>query len=94
MPLIRPYLESRKFAAFISNGTGTGSDFAIEASFFTDDTGANITAFPATFAYYTLYLNGMPQQADVSTLTTDALTIDGGDTLSPNTPVVVEMVLN
>lgn len=94
MPIIKPFMASRKFTATIGDGTGTGATFAIAATAFTDDTGANATAFPSSYAYYVLYLNALIQTADVSTLTTTTLTIPDGDTLDPATPVVVEVVVN
>lgn len=75
-------MASRKFTATIEDGTGTGATFAIAATTFTDDTGAAATAFPATFAYYVIYINAQIQTADVSTLTT-TITIPDGDTLDP-----------
>jgi len=94
MPIVKPFMASRKFTATIGDGTGTGATFAIAATTFTDDTGAAATAFPSSFAYYVLYLNGLLQTADVSTLTTTTITIPDGNTLDPATPVVVEVVVN
>lgn len=93
MPIIRPFMASRKFIATIGDGTGTGATFAIAATVFTDDTGATATAFPVP-TYYVLYLNGMIQPADVSTISTTTITIPDGDTLDPATPVTVEIVVN
>lgn len=87
-------MGSRKFTATIGDGTGTGATFAITATSFIDDTGAAATAFPASYAFYVLYLNALVQTADVSTLTTTTITIPDGDTLDPATPVVVEVVVN
>jgi ribose 5-phosphate isomerase len=94
MPIVKPFMASRKFTATIGDGTGTGATFAIAATTFTDDTGAAATSFPASFAYYVLYLNAQIQTADVSTLTAATITIPDGDTLDPATPVVVEVVVN
>lgn len=94
MPIVKPFMASRKYTATIGDGTGTGATFAIAATTFTDDTGAAATAFPGSFAYYVLYLNAQIQTADVSTLTTATITIPDGDTLDPLTPVVVEVVVN
>lgn len=93
MPIIKPFLAGRKFNATIAGGTGTGATFAIAATVFTDDTGAAATAFPGSFSYYTLYINGVIQMGDASTVTTTAITIPGGDVLDPATPVVVEFVV-
>ncbi len=65
----------------------------IPANQFTNDDGMPATAFPASFAYYTLYMNAMVQTADTSSVTTAALTIPDGDVLDPATPIVVEFVV-
>ncbi|KYG26835.1 DUF4183 domain-containing protein [Priestia endophytica] len=92
MPIIKPFMASRKFSATIGDGTGTGATFAIAATTFIDDTGATTTAFPASFAYYVLYINVQPQTADTATLTT--ITIPGGDVLDDATPILIEIVVN
>ncbi|WP_085994239.1 DUF4183 domain-containing protein [Oceanobacillus senegalensis] len=93
MPIVRPFLGSRKFVSTIGAGTGTGEAFEIDATSFTDDTGAAATAFPLP-SYYILYINGMVQTTDVSTISTTAITIPDGDTLDGATPVIVEIVVN
>lgn len=93
MAIIKPYLGSVRFASTIGVGTGTGATFAIAATTFTDDTGVTATAFPGSFAYYNLYINGALQLGDTSTVTTSALTIPGGDVLNGNIPVLVEFVV-
>ena len=94
MPIIKPFMASRKFTATIGDGTGTGETFAIAATSFTDDSGAAATAFPNSFAYYVLSLNAMVQTADVSTLTTTTLSIPDGNVLDPATPITVEVIVN
>lgn len=94
MPIIKPYLAAKRFSATIANGTGTGATFAIAATAFTTDSGTAATAFPASYAYYNLYINAMIQTGDTSTATTTTLTIPGGDVLDPATPVIVEFVVN
>ncbi|MDD9781733.1 DUF4183 domain-containing protein [Priestia megaterium] len=94
MPIVKPFMASRKFSATIAAGTGTGATFAIAATAFTDDTGVAATAFPGSFAYYVLYINAQPQTADTSTLTTTTITIPGGDVLDDATPILVEVVVN
>ncbi|WP_019120041.1 DUF4183 domain-containing protein [Brevibacillus massiliensis] len=94
MPITKPFIASRRFVSTTGAGTGTGATFSIAATAFTDDTGATAAAFPASFAYYTLYINGMIQTADTSSVTTAAITIPDGDTLDPGTPVTVEFVVN
>ena len=93
MPIIRPFMASRKFVSTIGDGTGTGPTFTIPVANFLDDTGVAATAFPVP-TYYVVYLNGVIQTADVSTITTTTLNIPDGDTLDPATPVAVEIVVN
>ncbi|MBJ9991538.1 DUF4183 domain-containing protein [Paenibacillus sp. S28] len=94
MPIVTPYQNSVRFTSTIGAGTGTGATFAIAATAFTNDAGVAATAFPGTFNYYNLYLNGLMQTADVSSATTTTLTIPGGDVLDPGTPVVVQFVVS
>ncbi|WP_315115556.1 DUF4183 domain-containing protein [uncultured Clostridium sp.] len=94
MAIIKPYLNSKRYYSTISAGTGTGATFAIAATASTDDTGATATAFPSSFAYYNLFINGIMQTADTSTVTTTAITIPGGDVLDGGTPVMVQFVIN
>ncbi|MGG1368327.1 DUF4183 domain-containing protein [Priestia megaterium] len=94
MPIIKPFMASRKFTATIGDGTGTGATFAIAATAFLNDAGEAATAFPASFAYYVLYINAQPQTGDTSTITTTTITIPGGDVLDPGTPILVEIVVN
>ncbi|CAH0122447.1 MULTISPECIES: DUF4183 domain-containing protein [unclassified Paenibacillus] len=94
MAVTKPFLLSLRYASTIGDGTGTGATFAIAATAFTDDTGAAVTAFPATYAFYNLYVNGVIQQGDASTLSTTAITIPDGNLLNPGNPVTVEIVVN
>jgi ribose 5-phosphate isomerase len=93
LPIIKPFVAGRRFASTAGAGTGTGATFAIAATAFTDDAGATATAFPASFAYYNLYINAVLQTSDTSTVTTTTLTIPGGDVLDPATPIIVEFVV-
>ncbi len=94
MPIIKPFMTALRFHATIGDGTGAGATFAIPADAFLDDSGNAVTAFPASFAYYNLYINGMIQPGNTSTLTTTEITIPDGDILNPLTPVIVEVVVN
>ena len=94
MAIIKPYLASKRFNSTIGAGTGTGATFNILATAFTTDTGTAATTFPASFAYYNLYLNGQLQPGDTSTVTTTAITIPGGDALDAGVPVMIEFVVN
>lgn len=94
MAVTKAFLSSLRFASTIGAGTGTGATFAIAATAFTDDTGAAATAFPGSYAFYNLYVNGVIQSGDASTLSTTAITIPDGNVLNPGTPVLVEIVVN
>jgi ribose 5-phosphate isomerase len=93
MAIIKPFVAGRRFTSTAGAGTGTGATFSIAATTFTNDAGATATAFPGSFAYYNLYINGVLQTADTSTVTTTAITIPGGDVLDPATPIIVEFVV-
>lgn len=93
MAFIIPFIASRKFTTTLASGTGTGATFAVAATTFTNDTGATATAFPASFAFYNLYINGVLQMGNASTVTTATITIPGADALDPATPIVVEFVV-
>ncbi|UUZ83524.1 DUF4183 domain-containing protein [Paenibacillus sp. P26] len=93
MPIVRPYVNSRRYSSTAGAGTGTGATFAIAATAFTDDTGVAATAFPASYSYYNFYINGVLQTADTSTVTTTAITIPGGNVLDGGTPIIVEFVV-
>lgn len=93
MPIVQPYVNGRRFTSTAGAGTGTGAAFAIAATAFLDDTGAAATAFPGSFAYYDLYIGGILQTADTSTVTTTAITIPGGDVLDDGSPIIVQFVV-
>ncbi|MBT2764420.1 DUF4183 domain-containing protein [Paenibacillus sp. ISL-20] len=94
MPIVPPYQNSRRFTSTAGAGTGTGATFAIAATAFTNDAGTAATVFPSTFNYYNLYVNGLMQTADVSSVTTTTITIPGGDALDPGTPLIVQFVVS
>jgi len=94
MPIVTQYQNSRRFSSTIGAGTGAGATFAIAATAFTDDAGTAATAFPGIFNYYNLYINGLMQTADTSTVTTTTLTIPGGDALDDGTPILVQFVVS
>ena len=94
MPIVTPYQNSLRFASTFGEGTGTGATFAIDATSFTDDSGAAATAFPSSFNYYNLYINGILQTADTSSITTTAITIPGGDALNDGIPLIVQFVVS
>ena len=94
MPIVKPFRNSLKFSSIAENGIATGPGYTILATSFTTDTGIAAIAFPSSLAYYNLYINGQIQTVDTSTITTAAINIPDGDTLSPSTPIVVEFVVN
>ncbi|MNE61144.1 hypothetical protein D3C80_1563340 [compost metagenome] len=94
LPIVTPYQNSRRFISTAGAGTGTGATFAIAATTFTDDAGTAATAFPATFNYYNLYVNGILQTADTSSVTTTAITIPDGNALDGGSPIVVQFVVS
>ncbi|WP_429842352.1 DUF4183 domain-containing protein [Brevibacillus sp. FIR094] len=94
MPIIKPYLASLRFTSTMGAGTGTGAAFAIAATSFTTDAGAAATAFPGTFAFYNLYVNGVLQAGNTSSITTTAITIPNGDAENASVSVLVEFVVN
>ncbi|MGG0185540.1 DUF4183 domain-containing protein [Bacillus rhizoplanae] len=94
MPIIKPFFASRRYDSTIGAGTGNGSTFYILATSFNDDMGAAATAFPASFSYYNLYVNGQLQPAVNSSVTTTAIIIPGGDSLDPGVPVMIEFGVN
>jgi hypothetical protein len=85
-------LASRRFSTTAGAGTGVGAAYNILATATTNDAGAAPTAFPIP-TYYNLYINAQIQEGDTSTITTTAITIPGGDTLDPATPIIVEIVV-
>lgn len=93
MAFIIPFIAGRRFTTTLASGTGAGATFAILATTFTNDTGGTATAFPSSFAYYELYINGVVQMGNTSTVTTASITIPNGDTLDPATPIVVEFIV-
>ncbi|SFI71279.1 MULTISPECIES: DUF4183 domain-containing protein [unclassified Bacillus (in: firmicutes)] len=94
MAIIKPFMTSRRFNSTISAGTGAGATFNILATACTNDAGGAATAFPSSFAYYNLYLNGQLQAAGDSSVTTAAITIPNADALDPGVPVTIEFVVN
>lgn len=94
MAIIKPFITSVRFVSTIGAGTGTGATFAIAATAFNNDAGVAATAFPSTFAYYNLYVNGILQQGNTSSVTTTTITIPDGDAENGGTPVTVEFVVN
>ncbi|QYR22746.1 DUF4183 domain-containing protein [Paenibacillus sp. sptzw28] len=93
MAIIKPFVAGRRFSATAGSGTGTGAAYAIAATAFTTDAGVAATAFPASYAYYNLYINAVIQTADTSSVTTTAITIPDGDELDGATPIMVEFVI-
>ncbi|WP_141504315.1 DUF4183 domain-containing protein [Paenibacillus luteus] len=94
MAISKPFMAARRFSATAGDGTGVGVAYNILATATTNDAGVAATAFPTEPAYYNLYINGLIQTADTSTVTTTAITIPGGDALDDGTPIIIEFVVN
>ncbi len=94
MPIVPPFQDSLRFTSTIGEGTGVGAAFVVAAVDFIDDTGVAATAFPSLFNYYNLYINGIMQTADTSSVTVTTLALPGGDALSAGTPLVVQFVVS
>jgi hypothetical protein len=92
MAIIKAFIAARRFSSTAGAGTGVGAAYNILATAFTNDAGTAPTAFPVP-TYYNLYINGMIQEGNTSTITTTAITISGGDVLDPATPIIVEIVV-
>ncbi|WP_410983043.1 DUF4183 domain-containing protein [Bacillus cereus] len=93
MPIVKPFIAGRRFASTAETGTTAGADLTFANTDFTNDAGA-VTTFPASFAYFSLYINGVLQTADTVTgVTTTAITIVGGAVLDPATPLIIEFVV-
>ncbi|PEC24529.1 DUF4183 domain-containing protein [Bacillus thuringiensis] len=97
MPIIQPFMASRRFTSTLGAGTGTGAGaaFAIAATACLNDAGTTATAFP-TFTYYNLYVNGILQpsvNSSVTTGPTGAITIPGGDALDGGIPITIEFIV-
>ncbi|MGG0251952.1 DUF4183 domain-containing protein [Bacillus toyonensis] len=91
MPIIQPFMASRRFTSTLGAGTGTGAAFAVAATACLNDAGTTATAFP-TFTYYNLYVNGILQPS-VTTGPTGAITIPGGDALDGGIPITIEFIV-
>ncbi|PKJ54640.1 DUF4183 domain-containing protein [Bacillus sp. SN10] len=90
MPIIQPFMASRRFTSTLGAGTGTGAAFAIAATACLNDAGTT------TFTYYNLYVNGILQpsvNSSVTTGPTGAITIPGGDALDSGIPITIEFIV-
>ncbi|PEC06002.1 hypothetical protein CN551_29860, partial [Bacillus toyonensis] len=56
MPIVKPFIAGRRFVSTAATGTTAGADLTFANTDFTDDTGA-VTTFPASYAFFTLYIN-------------------------------------
>lgn len=82
---------SRYFATLTADMIGA-TETTIPADSFVDDADAPITDLPelTTTDYLNVYINGVLQQASLSTLTTASLVLDTVD-LTPGIPVMIEV---
>ncbi|MCU5685834.1 DUF4183 domain-containing protein [Bacillus wiedmannii] len=93
MPIIQPFMASRRFTSTL--GAGTGAAFAIAATACLNDAGTTATAFP-TFTYYNFYVNGILQPSVNSSITTGptgAITMPGGGALDGGIPITIEFIV-
>ncbi|PEO01053.1 DUF4183 domain-containing protein [Bacillus toyonensis] len=88
MPIVKPFIAGRRFVSTAATGTAAGADLTFANTDFTDDTGA-VTTFPASYAFFTLYINGVIQTGDTIT----AATIVGGAVLDGGTPIAIEFTI-
>ncbi|MCU4841470.1 DUF4183 domain-containing protein [Bacillus cereus] len=89
MPIVKPFIAGRRFVSTAATGTAAGADLTFANTDFTDDTGA-VTTFPASYAFLTLYINGVIQTGDTIT---GAATIVGGAVLDGGTPIAIEFTI-
>ncbi|PEI66106.1 DUF4183 domain-containing protein [Bacillus wiedmannii] len=93
MPIVKPFIAGRRFVSTAATGTVAGADLTFANTDFTDDSGA-VTTFPASYAFLTLYINGVIQTGDTITgVTTTAATIVGGAVLDGGTPIAIEFTI-
>ena len=93
MPIVKPFIAGRRFVSTATTGTLAGADLTFANTDFTDDTGA-VTTFPASYAFLTLYINGVIQTGDTITgVTTTVATIVGGAVLDGGTPIAIEFTI-
>ncbi|MGD2273369.1 DUF4183 domain-containing protein [Bacillus wiedmannii] len=93
MPIIQPFMASRRFTSTL--GAGTGAAFAIAATACLNDAGTTATAFP-TFTYYNFYVNGILPPSVNSSITTGptgAITMPGGGALDGGIPITIEFIV-
>lgn len=84
---------STRYLAVIDAGMIGATDTTIPAASFVDDADAPVTTLPdlTTSEYINVYINGVIQQAALSTLTTASLVLDTVD-LVAGIPVVLEVI--
>ncbi|MEK4841038.1 DUF4183 domain-containing protein [Bacillus sp. FSL L8-0152] len=93
MPIVKPFIVGRRFVSTAATGTVAGANLTFANINFTDDTDA-VTTFPASYAYFTLYINDVIQTSDTITcVTTTAATIVGGAVLNGCTPIAIEFTI-
>lgn len=83
-----------RLLAFITAGMVSETETTIPAASFVDDAGAPVTTLPTITAedYFDVYVNGIPQQASLSTLSTENLILDD-TTIGTGVPILL-MVTN
>lgn len=93
-PVVQSISSERFFYQWPATGPIT-APLVIDAADFTDDTGADATAFPAlTNGYYNFYINGVMQEQGTYAVTTTTLTINTSSTgdIIEDTVLIVEAI--
>ncbi|UTR14756.1 DUF4183 domain-containing protein [Salipaludibacillus sp. LMS25] len=92
MAIIKPFLDTQRFAATI--GDGTPDDDNVDFVFADTTPDAGLTAFPTVFASYNLYVNGVLQLDAESTFDGTTLTIIDGNLQNAGVPITIEFLVN
>ncbi|MFC0472263.1 DUF4183 domain-containing protein [Halalkalibacter kiskunsagensis] len=92
MAIVKPFIDSQRFASTIGAGTVDVDDRTFVFADTTPDTG--LTAFPTVFASYNLYINGILQLDTESTFDGTTLTIIDGNLQNAGVPILLECTVN
>lgn len=84
MAIVKPYFATRRFISTAADGTINVLNLDFVVADFT--LGNDAAAFPTSYAYYNLYINGILQVSATSTLTAGTLSIIGGAALQTDSP--------
>lgn len=96
MAIITSYINSLKFFSTIPTIPTTPIALIIPATDFIDNsTNAAATAFPSSYKYFNLYINGIPQYTNLQncSVTASGLTIIDTTGLTQGHPVALEFIV-